>query len=74
MKCGVFFLRKMHSIMVDFGNELVVYFFSSCKNKKKQANILLHKDWAVKKVTIFNSVVYLVKTSENILFVYLQYT
>ena len=34
MKCGVFFLRKMHSIMVDFGNELVVYFFSSCKNKK----------------------------------------
>ena len=30
------------------------------------------KDWAAKKVTIFNSIIYLVKTSENGLFFYLN--
>ena len=32
------------------------------------------KDWVAKKVTIFNSIVHLVKTSENILSFYLHFT
>ena len=33
-----------------------------------------YKDWPVKKVTIFNTIVHLVKTSENILFFCLHFT
>jgi hypothetical protein len=36
--------------------------------------VICNKDWAAKKVTIFNSIVHLVKTSENILFFYLHFT
>jgi hypothetical protein len=32
------------------------------------------KDWAAKKVTIFNAIICLVKTSENGLFFYLHFT
>ena len=42
--------------------------FLVAKKQKKPANILLHKDWAVKKVTIPNSTFLIVKSSEMIVF------
>ena len=50
---------------------LVGFYLSEAHRKPNLSSL---KDWAAKKVTIFNSIVHLVKTSENILFSYLHFT
>ena len=70
--------RKFNfSAMVTQVNLFSFIFLGELKTPKRHFKInwhLLLKDWAAKKVTIFHSIVHLVKTSENILFFYLHFT